>query len=259
MSHLNDSELPFSLLQFYSTAPYPCSYLTGEQAVSQVATPTHLISTEVYGDLVRAGFRRSGVFTYRPMCPQCQACVPVRLPVALFTPSRSQRRSLKTHASLHARELPLMYFDEHYHLYQRYQAVRHSGGGMDQDSHEQYSHFLLQSRVDSRLIEFTENGVLRMVSIIDVLADGLSSVYTFYDPDVPGASFGTYNVLWQVAQCAANRLPYLYLGYWIRNSRKMAYKANFRPVEGLINGEWRPLDLVNIGTHHPRSSSRSVR
>ena len=245
MSRLNDSDLPFSLLQFYSTAPYACSYLAGEKARSQVATPTHLINAEVYGELVRACFRRSGVFTYRPHCDQCCACVPVRLPVARFTANRSQRRSLNAHGGLRAHELPLGFFDEHYQLYLRYQSARHAGGGMDQDSHEQYSHFLLQSRVDTRLIEFTDpadHNALRMVSIVDVLSDGLSSVYTFYDPDIAGASFGTYNVLWQIAQCAANKLPYLYLGYWIRDSQKMAYKSNFRPIEGLFDGAWQDLN-----------------
>ncbi len=247
MSRLNDSELPFSLLQFYKTASYPCSYLPGERALSEVATPPHLISTEVYGELLRSGFRRSGIFTYRPDCEKCHACIPVRLPVERFTPSRSQRRCLKTHATLHARELPLRHVDEHFRLYQRYQASRHAGGGMDQDSHEQYSHFLLQSRIDSRLIEFTEHSVLRMVSIIDVLNDGLSSVYTFYDPDCAGSSFGTFSILWQIAQCAANQLPYLYLGYWIRQAPKMAYKARFRPIEGLIDGTWRAFDAADPG------------
>lgn len=242
MSSIKDSELPFSLLQFYSTASYQCSYLPNEKAISLVATPPHLITTEVYGELVRSGFRRSGIFTYRPDCEHCHACIPVRLPVAHFSPNRSQRRCLKAHAGLHARELPLSYVDTHYRLYQRYQAARHSGGGMDQDNHEQYSNFLLQSRIDSRLIEFSENGIVRMISIIDVLNDGLSSVYTFYDPEVTGASFGTYNILWQIAQCAANNLPYLYLGYWIGSSQKMAYKANFRPIEGLIRGEWQVFD-----------------
>lgn len=242
MSRLNDSDLPFSLLQFYSTAPYACSYLPAEKARSQVATPTHLINTEVYGVLVRAGFRRSGIFTYRPLCDACAACVPVRIPVARFRPDRSQRRSLKAHGGLLAREVPLDFRAEHYALYQRYQARRHAGGGMDNDSREQYAHFLLQSRVDTRLVEFVEGDALRMVSIIDVLSDGLSSVYTFYDPDIAGASFGVYNVLWQIEQCRGNGLDYLYLGYWIGASRKMAYKARFRPLEGLGDAGWHELD-----------------
>ena len=113
---------------------------------------------------------------------------------------------------------------------------------MDQDSRDQYAHFLLQSHVDSRLVEFRENGVLRIVSIIDILPDGLSSVYTFYEPDLPGASLGTYAVLWQIQQCQRLALPYLYLGYWIRDSRKMAYKANFRPLQVYREGQWHPLD-----------------
>jgi arginine-tRNA-protein transferase len=246
MSQLDDSELPFSLLQFYRTAAYPCSYLAGERAVSQVAAPPHLITSEIYGQLVRAGFRRSGIFTYRPQCENCNACIPVRLPVARFRPNRSQRRALKAHAELQARERPLAYYADHYALYQRYQTLRHAGGGMDLDNHEQYTHFLLQSRVDSRLVEFTEDGALVMVSVIDVLSDGLSSVYTFFDAEREGASYGTYNILWQIAQCAALGLPYLYLGYWIRASQKMAYKANFRPIEGLIAGQWRELSSADL-------------
>ena len=249
MSQLNDSALPFSLLQFYATSPYGCSYLPERQARSQVATPTHLITTEIYSELVRAGFRRSGVFTYRPWCDNCQACVPVRIPVERFVPDRTQRKVQKHHGGLQARELPLVFLDSHYDLYLRYQAARHAGGGMDQDNHEQYAHFLLQSRVDSRLVEFSEDGVLRMVSIIDVLRDGLSSVYTFYDPDQPKASYGTYNILWQIAQCRELGLPYLYLGYWIGASRKMSYKSRFQPIEGLQGGEWGPLDI------HPEQSS----
>ena len=238
----DDSELPFSLLQFYSTSQYACSYLPARRARSLVATPSHLINTEIYGELVRQGFRRSGVFTYRPQCDDCQACVPVRLPVDLFRANRSQRRSIRMHSDLLVRELPLRFRDDHYSLYLRYQAARHAGGGMDQDGHEQYTQFLLQSRVDTRLIEFSADGVLRMVSILDVLSDGLSSVYTFYDPDLQPASLGTYNIVWQIAQCVANHLPYLYLGYWIRDSRKMAYKASFRPLEGLFGNHWRRLD-----------------
>jgi arginine-tRNA-protein transferase len=237
----DDAALPFSLLQFYATSPYPCSYLPDRQARSQVATPAHLIDAEIYSALVRTGFRRSGIFTYRPHCDNCRACTPVRLPVAELQPRRSQRRALKKHAGLIARELPLVFLDEHYALYNRYQQARHPGGGMDEDSHEQYAQFLLQSRVDTRLIEFSEDGIVRMVSLIDVLSDGLSSVYTFYDPDIAGASFGVYNILWQAAQCEALGLPYLYLGYWIAESRKMAYKKDFQPIEGLIDGQWQRL------------------
>ncbi len=262
MSLLND--IPLSELHFYMTAPYPCSYLPATQARSQVATPAFLISTPVYSELVRHGFRRSGTYTYRPLCDDCRACVPLRVPARRFAANRSQRRAWAQHRHLEATLHRLQDSPEYYDLYQRYQHARHPDGGMDNDDHESYRDFLLQSHVDSLLVEFREpfdqadetageaaghqdrQGVLRMVSVIDILGDGLSSVYTFYEPDVPRARFGVYNVLWQIDLCQRLGLDFVYLGYWIKHSRKMAYKTAYQPAQGLMDDVWQTLDRGSL-------------
>lgn len=244
-------DIPLSALQLYLTSPYPCSYLADRLARSQVATPSFLITPPVYSGLVQLGFRRSGTFTYRPRCDSCSACVPVRVEAALFKHSRAQRRSWQRHSGLEASLHGLQDHEEYFALYQRYQVARHPNGGMENDSREQYRNFLLHSHVDTMLVEFRDSsdraqdrrGALRMVSIIDILEDGLSSVYTFYEPDMAQTSFGTYNVLWQIELCRKLQLDYLYLGFWIEASRKMAYKTNFRPLQGLIQGEWQTLPI----------------
>jgi len=236
MSH--PSESIFKTIQLYSTAAYPCSYLADREARSQVAAPSHMIDADIYSILVEQGFRRSGLFTYRPHCDACRACQPIRVDALNFRPDRGQRRAMRRHADLATTTLGLHWSAEHFDLYNRYQRQRHPGAGMDEDSQAQYTQFLLTSRVDSRLVEFrAPDGRLAMVSIIDVLKTGLSAVYTFFDPDVPG-SLGTYGILWQIEQCRAQGLPWLYLGYWIEESRKMRYKSQFRPFQILQDGIW---------------------
>ncbi len=245
MSSLN--ELPIFRLQFYLTAPYPCSYLPERQARSQVAAPGGLVDTVVYSELVRLGFRRSGHHVYRPRCDACQECIPVRIPVDAFRAGRSQRRCLARNADLEMRLRPLVFDEAHYRLYRRYQSSRHAGGGMDQDDREQFRGFLLQSRVDSALAEFTLGGEVVMVALIDRLMDGLSAVYTFYEPDLARRGLGTFGVLTQLNLAREMGLPYLYLGYWIADSGKMAYKRRFRPMEALVDGHWKRLADVSGG------------
>lgn len=206
-----------------------------------MATPSHLINADVYSELVRMGFRRSGLFTYKPQCDGCKACKPLRLKVSSFESNRSQRRTFKLFKGLKPSVQRLHFNSEHYALYLKYQSARHHGGGMDEDSREQYSQFLLQTRVNSRLVEFrNEQGKLVMVSIIDILTDGLSSVYTFFDPDEK-SGLGVYGILWQIEQCRDLELPFLYLGYWIKESPKMAYKARFSAAEVLEDNQWQAL------------------
>ncbi len=245
------SDQPLQKLQFYVTTGYSCGYLPNRLAQSLIAAPQHLINAEVYSSLIQQGFRRSGKFSYRPHCENCQECVPVRIVVSEFAPKRSQKRALKQHQNLETRILPVEFHEEHYALYAEYQPSRHADtaktGSTEENEVEQYQNFLCQSNVESVLVEFRENGVLKMVSVIDIVHDGISAVYTFYDTGDTGnngtatgkrTSYGTYNVMWQVEWAKSLNLPYLYLGYWIKDSQKMAYKQNYQPLEKLINGAW---------------------
>lgn len=227
-------------LKYYATAAYPCSYIDGRIARSQVAEPGAPVGNLLYSDLVRQGFRRSGSFIYRPHCDHCQACTSIRIAVNEFQPDRSQQRAARKHGQLSAHISKPFFSEEHYALYQRYQHARHAHGGMDTDDVVQYKEFLVDAQIDSYLIEFREKNLphdLRMVSIVDQLDDGWSAVYTFYEP-LTNQSFGTFNVLWQIEHVRCIGLPYLYLGYWIEDCQKMSYKTRFKPNELLLNGHW---------------------
>lgn len=230
-------------LQFYVTTPYTCGYLPKKLAQSLIATPHHLVNANMYSGLITQGFRRSGKFAYRPHCEICNACVPVRLIMAKFTPSRSQKRAYKQHSNLTALVMPLGYHQDHFALYASYQAARHAEIELsqkdDKDESEQYRQFLCQSNVESLMIEFRDvDNVLKIVSVIDIVDSGVSAVYTFYDTLNTKASYGTYSIMWLADWTKVLKLPYLYLGYWIADSQKMAYKQAFKTQQKLIDGEW---------------------
>jgi arginyl-tRNA--protein-N-Asp/Glu arginylyltransferase len=239
---MHPTEPPFLRIQFYLTAPYACSYLEGLEARSQVAAPAHLIGPGAYSQLIREGFRRSGHYTYRPYCLSCKRCVPVRIDVEAHQPNRSQKRCLRQNLGLKTSVQPLEFRDEHFDLYRRYQHARHKGGGMDLDDSEQYMQFLLSSQVNTSLVEFRDGETLVMVAVVDRIDDGLSAVYTFFDPEMEKRGLGTYAVLWQIELARSLQLPFVYLGYWIKESRKMAYKSNYKPLQGLVEGRWMELE-----------------
>ena len=243
------SEATLHKLQFYVTTSYPCGYLPGQKAQSLIATPQHLIDSSVYSGLIQQGFRRSGKFAYRPHCETCSACTPVRLLVEKFTPTRSQKRCFKYHQNLQVTILPLAFHAEHFELYNSYQAARHTEkvniektNSEREDKASQYRDFLVESNVETLLIEFRLGGALKMVSVVDVLRDGISAVYTFYKTDDLHTSYGTFNIVWLSEWTRSLGLTYLYLGYWIQDSQKMAYKQKFKPQQALIDGEWQNLN-----------------
>jgi len=238
------SDTPLQKLQFYVTTGYTCGYLPNKMAQSLIAAPQHLVDAKVYSGLIQQGFRRSGKFSYRPHCENCQECIPVRIILDQFSPNRSQKRAFKQHNNLTTAILPVGFHEEHYALYASYQRARHSEEKIQDETApqendvEQYQSFLCQSNVESVMVEFRENEQLKMVSVIDIVRDGISAVYTFYETKNTATSYVTYNVLWQTLWAKELGLPYLYLGYWIRDSKKMAYKQNYQPLEKLIDGEW---------------------
>lgn len=239
--------LPYQKLQFYVTTSYPCGYIEKNRAQSLIASPYHLVNGDIYSELIKQGFRRSGKFTYKPHCENCNACIPVRLIVDQYEPKRSQKRAFKKHQDLQANVIQLGFQQDHFNLYQSYQLARHAED-MDtshqlQEQEEQYRQFLCQSNVDSLMIEFRgADDQVKIVSVIDQLQDGISAVYTFYDTTDAAASYGTHAIMWLAEWAKQMRLPYLYLGYWIKQSPKMAYKEKFKPLEKLIDEQWQLSD-----------------
>jgi arginine-tRNA-protein transferase len=225
-------------VQFYITTKYSCGYINGQDAQSIVATPYKNINSKNFNSLISKGFRRSGQYIYKPNCKNCSACIPIRLLASDFIASRSQKRVKKYLDKLTVRVLPLVFDEEHYELYVHYQNKRHRNNNKNENDIADYNDFLIKSNVNSKLVEFRLNNKLKIVTIIDIVNDGISAVYTFYDCSNEKLSLGTISIIWLLDLCKKQSLSFLYLGYWIHESQKMKYKTNFKPYELMIEGIW---------------------
>lgn len=225
-------------LQFYASTPETCSYLSDRQSVSAFANPNIDMDLETYNELIQFGFRRSGGYLYRPHCPNCEECVSIRILTNEFRLSKNDKRTLRKNKDLEIYQLDEKFVEEHFELYQRYINSRHIGGSMENPTRSDYRRFLISDWTDTTFIEFRLGKKLLAVAVTDITSTGNSAVYTFFDPDQKDRSLGHYAILKQIELTRENSLPYLYLGYWIKNSGKMNYKARYKPSEGFINDEW---------------------
>lgn len=229
-------------INFYLTPPHACAYLAGRSANTLFADPALTVTPQLYGALIDQGFRRSGAHLYRPHCTSCDACIPVRVPVSEFQPRRRHQRVWQRNHDLDVRCVGAVYDEEHFQLYRRYLAHRHSENRVDETTPEQYREFFAAPGIDTRLYEFRHSQRheqrLLAVAVVDHLAQGLSSVYTFFDPAEAARSLGMYAVLWQIREAQRLGLPWAYLGYWIKECRKMSYKGQYRPLEIYRHNRW---------------------
>ncbi len=229
-------------LEYCLSVPHRCAYLPNRTAQMMFLPADSPLSMTTYSRLVSQGFRRSGCLVYKPSCLACQACTPVRIPVDRFCPDRSQRRCLRRNQDLEVMEKAAEFRLEHYKLYLRYLKARHPEGSMADATPQDYLNFLTCHWGKTRFYEFRLLGSLVMVTVVDFLDDGLSAVYTFFDPDHAKRGLGTYAVLWQIEAAKRMGLSWLYPGYWIAGCRKMAYKIRFRPQQWYL-GTWQPAPI----------------
>nr|WP_305805496.1 arginyltransferase [Stenotrophomonas sp. YIM B06876] len=240
-------------LRLFQTGEHPCGYWPDRQARDLVLDPQDPRLAVLYPMALAWGFRRSGDLVYRPHCQHCRACVPVRIPASRFAADRSQRRCLARNADLQCRVVAAERTDEQLALYQRYLAHRHAGGGMDGHGAHEFDQFLVGRWSQGRFLEIREptqagqRGRLLAVAVTDVTVQGLSAVYTFFDPEVQARGLGTFAILQQIRWAQRESLPYLYLGYWIRDHHKMDYKRRFRPLEAYDGRRWHDFDGAHDG------------
>ena len=230
-------------LNFFASAPEPCSYLDDRKAISAFANPHIDMDMPTYNTLIQHGFRRSGGYVYRPHCPNCTECISVRVLVKQHQQSRNEKRIMRRNIEIEVGTSKGKFRQEHFDLYKRYMTSRHSDGSMANPSKADYHRFLICDWTDTTFIEFRLNKVLVAVAVSDITDSGLSAVYTFFDPDHNDRSLGHFAILTQIEQAKARDLEYLYLGYWIKDCKKMRYKNRYKPLEGFINDQWQ--DITN--------------
>jgi leucyl-tRNA---protein transferase len=241
--HSNPNLRP--LRQFFTAGPVACPYITGRAERKLIVELSGTAAADFYDELSRAGFRRSQGFAYRPACPQCSACVPVRVAVGNFAHSRSTRRVRNLNRGLSGRLVSARATPEQYQLFAAYQRARHRDSEMAAMTFSDYRSMVEDTPLRTVLAEFRDaSGALVAASLLDRLDDGVSAVYSFYDPGLEKRSLGTWSILWLVEECRRQDLPYVYLGYWIGESPKMAYKSRFPAVERLTAAGWAPLSMA---------------
>ena len=225
----------------YLSAPQPCPYLPHQTASTILLDPDLAVYQSLYESMVRHGFRRSGHMVYRPHCSECQACVSVRVPVHNFVANRAQRRIWRRNRDLRVATRRPRFDPQQFDLYRRYQTERHPGSTMDHPDPDKYKEFMVNSGVNTVFIEMYLHEQLAAVAVTDQLTDGLSAIYTFYEPDLAKRSLGSYSVLWQIENAKRQQLRWVYLGYWIERCEKMKYKARFKQIEGFRDSRWSSL------------------
>jgi arginyl-tRNA--protein-N-Asp/Glu arginylyltransferase len=227
------------LQHFFRTSPLPCPYLSGRVERKLITELAGRDARPLYHDLSRAGFRRSHHLAYRPACSHCSGCVPVRVDARRFVASRSMRRIRNLNADLSWRSAAPRATAEQYRLFVHYQRSRHAESDMAEMTFGDYRAMIEDSPVDTRIVEFRNPGRrLLAACLVDGLDDGCSAVYSFYEPEESRRSLGTYMVLWMIERMRSENLPFVYLGYWIGHSAKMAYKTRFRPLQALEGDGW---------------------
>lgn len=225
-------------LPLWLTGNANCSYFADRQARSVVVDPNFALNSQLYSHLIEQGFRRSGDQVYRPYCDSCQACIPTRIAVNDFKPDRKQKRCLKRNAETQVTLKNAEFESAHFDLYVRYQAARHDQNAPAKITADDYIEFLGSTWCNTLFVEFKIQQQLAAVAVVDVLENAYSAVYTFFEPALADYSPGVYAVLWQIETARQLELDYVYLGFWIKNCRKMQYKNQYQPLQGLIQQQW---------------------